>query len=51
MQSKPSALFGPNETEETFKHRRVFLLRKTLVTALLILSIVIVSLLIAGFQL
>ena len=53
MQCKSSAilLFRPNEIEETFKHRRVFLLRKTLVIALLILSIVIVSLLIAGFQL
>ncbi len=49
MQCKPSALFGPNEIEETFKHRGVLLLKKALVIALLMLSIVIVSLLIARF--
>ena len=40
-------VFKPNEIEETFKHRRNFMLRKTFVIALFILSIVIVSLLIA----
>ena len=44
-------LFKPNEIEETFQHRKVRMLRKVLVIALLILSIVIVSLLIARFQL
>jgi len=44
-------LFKPNEIEETFQRRKVRMLRKMLVIALLMLSIVIVSLLIARFQL
>ena len=42
-------VFKPNEIEETFKHRRNFMLRQALVSALFILVVVIVSLLIARF--
>ncbi len=42
-------LFRPNEIEESFKRRRVLMLRKALVIALFILSIVSVSLVIARF--
>ena len=44
-------LFRPSEIEETFKHRRVLMLRKTLVIALFILTMVIAAQLIARLQL